>query len=442
MVFKKFAETFFAIILFSSPAYSQWFPQNSGVTTQLNSVFFTDQNTGFIASDSGKILRTTNGGTSWSVSLLFDSSISYNSISFPNLTTGYIAGRILNLINNIEIKPIIIKTTNAGLNWFSVLNDTAHTLRAVYFMNPNTGFAAGGLYGLADNYLLSTTNGGASWQNSSPGNGYLYSITFKDALTGYMTTFSSGIFKSTDAGTSWSLNQSEPASLILSMFFVDANLGFMTGGDSFGIDSSGVIYKTVNGGNNWSLVYNDHKGMINSVKFVSSQIGFAAGTFDMIAEPGNLLPGRIIKTTNSGSSWFIDTLFTNASGFTSLYFTNALTGYVVGSNGEIFKTTTGGNPMGIVPVSKDIPKEFSLSQNYPNPFNPTTTIKFSISKESFAKLSVFDILGNEVNVLVNQDLKAGEYKVSFDATNLASGVYFYKLSAGDFVSTKKLAVLK
>ena len=91
------------------------------------------------------------------------------------------------------------------------------------------------------------------------------------------------------------------------MNFVDANLGFMTGGNSVGADSSGNIYKTINGGNNWSMVYYDHKGMINSVKFVSSNIGYAVGNSGYILI-FQFTP-RIIKTTNTGNGWYIDTLF-------------------------------------------------------------------------------------------------------------------------------------
>jgi len=89
-----------------------------------------------------------------------------------------------------------------------------------------------------------------------------------------------------------------------------------------------------------------------------------------------------------------------------------------------------------------IVKEFSLSQNYPNPFNPTTMINYSVPEVSNVKLSVFDILGREVAVLVTGEKKAGNHKINFDASNLSSGIYFYKLQAGNFVATKKLMLLK
>lgn len=96
-----------------------------------------------------------------------------------------------------------------------------------------------------------------------------------------------------------------------------------------------------------------------------------------------------------------------------------------------------------------IPKDFRLQQNYPNPFNPTTTIEFSVAKESELTLKIYDILGREVTTLLHDALQPGEYKVSFEAGKLPSGIYFYHIEAqtGDsskpvFVETKKLTLLK
>lgn len=89
-----------------------------------------------------------------------------------------------------------------------------------------------------------------------------------------------------------------------------------------------------------------------------------------------------------------------------------------------------------------IPEEFKLNQNYPNPFNPITTIQYSIPQRSVVSLKVYDILGNEVATLVNEAKNVGIYTVSFNASQLASGIYFYKLQAGDFVQTKKMMLVR
>lgn len=96
----------------------------------------------------------------------------------------------------------------------------------------------------------------------------------------------------------------------------------------------------------------------------------------------------------------------------------------------------------LVEIEINTPTEYVLEQNYPNPFNPATTISYSIREKGLVNLKVFDILGNEVKVLLNGEQEAGFYKFEFDASNLASGIYFYTLQAGDFVSTKKMILLK
>jgi hypothetical protein len=98
-------------------------------------------------------------------------------------------------------------------------------------------------------------------------------------------------------------------------------------------------------------------------------------------------------------------------------------------------------PIGIVPIST-IAESFSLSQNYPNPFNPSTQIEFTIPKESYVEIKVFDIKGAEVARIVNENLKTGKYKTSFDGSGLSSGVYFYRITAGKYTDTKKMILVK
>ena len=89
-----------------------------------------------------------------------------------------------------------------------------------------------------------------------------------------------------------------------------------------------------------------------------------------------------------------------------------------------------------------IPKEFQLMQNYPNPFNPTTTIIFDLPKESHVTMKIYNILGQEVKTLINETKKPGSYHLNFNASSLASGVYIYRIKAGEFTSTKKMMLIK
>jgi hypothetical protein len=101
-----------------------------------------------------------------------------------------------------------------------------------------------------------------------------------------------------------------------------------------------------------------------------------------------------------------------------------------------------------VPVSVDddvisqTPTSFEISQNYPNPFNPSTSIQFKIPENSFVTLKVYNVLGKEVATLLNEEKNAGLYEVTFDATDFSSGIYFYKIEAGNFVATKKMILMK
>ena len=99
------------------------------------------------------------------------------------------------------------------------------------------------------------------------------------------------------------------------------------------------------------------------------------------------------------------------------------------------------NPVGVENEGQPV-TDYALTQNYPNPFNPSTQIKFAIKEAGFVTLKVYDVLGKEVATLVKGDFTAGSYNVSFDASGLASGIYFYRLESGSFVQTNKMMLLK
>jgi hypothetical protein len=96
----------------------------------------------------------------------------------------------------------------------------------------------------------------------------------------------------------------------------------------------------------------------------------------------------------------------------------------------------------VVEVTFDVPKDFVLQQNFPNPFNPSTTIRYAVPQTSPVIIKVYDLTGQEVATLVNEVKEAGTYEVKFDAGKLASGVYIYRMTAGEFTSVKKMNVLK
>ncbi|MDQ3021634.1 MAG: T9SS type A sorting domain-containing protein [Bacteroidota bacterium] len=113
------------------------------------------------------------------------------------------------------------------------------------------------------------------------------------------------------------------------------------------------------------------------------------------------------------------------------------------SNKEVINCAMGQSIVtGISNTSNQVPKKYTLRQNYPNPFNPSTSIKFDIPKSSRVKLAIYNSMGQEVSVLLNEELIAGSYEYGFNASNFSSGMYYYKLEASDFSDTKKMMVIK
>ncbi|MFI5145322.1 MAG: DUF2341 domain-containing protein [Ignavibacteria bacterium] len=157
-------------------------------------------------------------------------------------------------------------------------------------------------------------------------------------------------------------------------------------------------------------------------------------------------------TNNPASSTLIDSVAGSPpdSNYTATGLTNGTTYYFWVKAADRFcnRRTSGYSnmatvtPVVVASIQKGVPKQFALHQNYPNPFNPVTRILYDLPKGSIVKITVFDITGREVETLVNEFLAAGYHEADFDATNLASGVYFYKLEAGSFVDQKKMIVLK
>ena len=155
------------------------------------------------------------------------------------------------------------------------------------------------------------------------------------------------------------------------------------------------------------------------------------------------------RSTDAGVSWIADTQLTvNFASQNPSVSVSGTAVYVVwkdyrDGNWEIYsKQNPTGNPVGIINISSEIPNEFSLGQNYPNPFNPATKIKFALHNKSFANLVIYDGLGREVETIVNEQLNAGSYKADWNASNFPSGVYFYKLTTGDFSKTNKMLLIK
>ena len=161
----------------------------------------------------------------------------------------------------------------------------------------------------------------------------------------------------------------------------------------------------------------------------------------------------IIKTTNGGTNWLRQD--NPAQGFPSLNFISFVsptTGWVLGDNGIILKTTDGGgktidSPTSVKNKNNTLAKKYSLLQNYPNPFNPSTTITYNLPEEGKVTIKIYDIIGREIKTLADEVQSGGMHSVVWEGTNIsgnevASGLYFYNIRVGGTSITKKMILLK
>jgi photosystem II stability/assembly factor-like uncharacterized protein len=431
--------------LFSQPA---WTPQFAGTTENLYVVYFLNAQTGF-AGGEFTIFKTTNGGTSWMPKVLSDST-RIQSIKFLNSITGYACGGIVNIINFSH--QFLFKTTNAGENWSKIYEGQSNS--GIYF---NDVFPIDTLiYLTSGGWSTYTTIGGMYLSQNSGVNFITLNVTsstedvqklsFINSQTGWVTSFAGSdvsggkrkIFKTTNRGQNWAMQFRD--SLYLSGMGVnDMDIQFVNQNTGFSIyernSGSTRFLKTTNSGVTWdstTLPYNKSKAMF----FADANTGWIGGS----SSPDNI---SIIRTSNAGTNWLTSLSYNITTNINSIYFVNTATGWAVGNSGAIFRTWTSGLPgINVQNISSEIPSSFSLQQNYPNPFNPTTNIKFAIPKNEFVKITVFDILGKELETLVNEQLQPGTYETNWNASNYPSGVYFYKLITKGFTETKKMFLIK
>jgi len=439
--------TILCLIFAACADYAQtgWTQLNSGTNFNLHSIYFTDTSNGFVVGDLGAIYKTIDGGNTWQKLNPFygaDSSQDYtfNSAWFINPMTGFVIGNHYNVSNT---DAILYCTFDGGANWDGneyISGEDNYYFNSLSFADSVTGYAVGYVinYGNTEIYplVMKTVNSGVSWSSVGfPGTGILRGACFLNAATGYSVGTAGAIFKTTDGASSWIADTSGYTLPFNSVFFTDVNTGYACA-------DSGKIIKTINGGVQWTAVRDVeilNSQNLKSIAFLKKRpsIGYVAAT-----------GGVIKRTTDYGVTWAGQVTGTQSDLY-SIFFVDTLTGFAAGKYGTILKTKTAGF-IGIRPISQIVPTEFRLYQNYPNPFNPSTKIRFDIpfqrgisgDRSVSAKLVVYDILGREIAVLVNQSLQPGKYEVTWDAAKFASGIYFYRLESGGFVDTKKLVILK
>ena len=421
--------------------FSQWLLQPWPVSGNTYIIRFFDNNYGIATLENFTVIRTTNGGQNWQPIL--------NSLIY-----------MLQKINDSTMygwgKPVlqdarIYRTFNKGLTWDSVAI-TGYTYQGMSFINKDTGYISG----FDGNFfrVWKTTNGGVTFvpPTNTIGKGVIFFLNYKINGEYYGWCVHDGsMYKTTDSGNNWF--QVGGAGQLWQLEFINENTGFGT--TPGGTD----MLKSTNGGLNW-ISYLLPTGNyiadnnIKNFKIIDSNTIYGDRGVRHFTDGGvHRFRGIIWKSTNGGVNWGFqqpDTSYAFAP-YLGIDFINSLTGWSYNIH-----TTNGGGPIIYTDISNNsitLPNTFILKQNYPNPFNPSTTIEFSLSKDAYVKLKIFDITGKTVFWVINDFLLyAGNHKYTIDAFNtlgLSSGVYFYRLEARDrnnidkvFMETKKMLYIK
>ncbi len=356
----------------------------------------------------------------------------------------------------------IYKSTDGGNSWNAVFSGGASNILSIACDSANAIYAAYGATG-----LLKSTNGGANWttialfngktvQSVACGiNGYIYvgavsggffrscdcGITFPDtALSGLTivtlavdrfnssliyagvssaTPSNTGFYRSTDAGLTFSTNLN-PYNIWGIVQKTNGNLYTVTTTTGY------PVSKSTNGGLNWT----------NISALPGAMRGACLDMNENMYTSGN---GGVFKSTNDGVT-FTNYNLTISSNQSMCYQNKILVAASGSTNGGIWICTD--STISNISGNGEIPNKYLLHQNYPNPFNPKTNIKYQLSQTKNVTLTVYDILGKMVNILVNQKQNPGIYEIIFDGSNLASGVYYYRLTAGDFTDIKSMIMIK
>ncbi len=346
--------------------------------------------------------RTTDAGVTWQLTY-FDTLSPCSAIGMATDLVGYVFTS-LGLTPNTWHHTITLKTTDAGATWFSIparVNAQYLGIGEAYFRNPDCGFISGGQLFDDSSGLAQTTDGGINWQIVQTVRGTGLKMSWPDSVHGWVAGRDGKLYRTINGG----------GLPIVLASFTARHLG----GTRVRLD-----WRTLSETNNYGFFIERRRQTDSTFTEISSLIpGY--GTTN---EPHDYSWTDSNATINR---WYYRLKQVDLGG--PIRFTEPIVVDVTTNVGEVKS-----------------PFEFRLEQNYPNPFNPTTEIRYQIPTSPGevrpVTLNVFDVLGREVATLVNEKLQAGSYATTFDATGLASGIYFARLTLGGRTLTGKLVVAK
>lgn len=404
---------FISGLLFAANSFSQWVSLNTGYDQLLTSISAVDDNTVWVCGHLGRVCRTTNGGTNWTVSIATPDTLTLQNIYGVDQNTAFVAAK-----DYSPNSASLWKTTNGGNSWQMVFNQPSGLINAVEVFSSGNGIMTGNPVGGRWS-LWRTTNFGSNWDSAGMyvvGTGNSIENSLFTRGNEYWFGASGGrLYYTSNSGSNWSF-QTMGSSNIIGVW-LNAQTGIATG-------SGG--YRTTNGGANWQTI------TIPGTGYQKPICGYGSN-FWMVTR-GSV---NIYSTTNNGDNWnnYISAFQHSdiaVSRTGSVVWVATLSPYVLRNSENI----------GIQQISAELPSDYSLSQNYPNPFNPVTNIEFEISQTSDVNLTIYDVNGKELEVLVSSKLNAGTYKAAWDASKYSSGIYLYTIKSENFQETKKMILIK
>ena len=404
------------IILLGFTVKAQWVQMNSPTTLNLKSVFFLDDKTGWVCGEIGTVLKTSDGGETWTFSGNINRAFNLLSIRFYDSLKGIVVGS----------KASIYTTEDGGVNWSLKNLNPDGNLNQVKYVDSAKVVVVGD-----SGTILYSSDWGNSWQTiaNSTGKNNLYSVVFSNKKAGWIG--GDGVILNTaNGGTYWkfkaySLNETKLFALNDTLLWKTC-WEHVTGNFD---PPHHYIELSTNGGASWTKQYNGIGTRLPAIYLDKQKRGFVLDCCDWLK-----------ITTDGGLNWQHGERWPGE--FNDFYFIDIARGWMVGEAGVIFRTTNGGGVFTHVEEKGDNFPTTMLLQNYPNPFNPVTKITYSMPQTGFVKLKVFDLLGNEIATLVNEEKQKGNYEIEFDGTRLSSGIYFYQAIVGKNVVTKKMVLIK
>ena len=441
---KTLLQTLFSFFLVTQICFAQW--TQVGLNEEIiMDLAVQNQNIFAVTEDNGKLYRSTDNGANYT---MIDDSTRNVSIS----PTGKVF--IIKDAPDQQYRENIFTSLDNGTNWMmvNIVEQIQDSLYVQFFAFTKITVSSTGIIfctlrvGIRGDWvsdlIAKSSDDGLTW--TTPGIGMIggrlfdfrnqFSITLGEESIEYGDG-QSFIYLSTDNGNTWNylgfpaIPSSELYSRILGLF---SNGNILAGGsmydDSLGLPFTGILLST------------DMCSTWTQISSLNSQVG--------LSWSNGSSEGMLVGTPDLGVFLFSDegdSLGSRNEGLTNL---NIQT-LTLDNHGYVYAGTGNGvwrRPLTeVTPVVENqipIPSSFNLLQNFPNPFNPSTKIKYSIPQSANVSIKVFDIIGNEIETLVNEEKPVGTYEITWQAANLPSGVYFYQLKASDYVSTKKMLLLK